>query len=858
MRLFQTLTRSVATLALVTIAACGGGGGGGGDPTPPAPAQAPVITSQPAAATVPAGQAATFSVSAAGSAPLAYQWRRGGAAIAGATAASYTTAATTLADDGASFDVVVSNAAGSATSAAAVLTVTAPPPVAVFTQQPAGATVAAGAGVSFGVAATCGGSAVTAFQWQRSSDGGTTFADIAGATTAALAFTAALSDDGARLRATTACGGQIATSDSATLAVTAPVAAAPTVCTGTGARGWCWAHPVPQGNALFGLLVDGSTQVTAVGGAGTLLRSTDGGLGWGGVSPLPDLGTNVRDLVGIARVDANRLIAVGHQVLLTSADNGARWSAVTAPAGLVLKDLQFTAVTARGGRALTTGVLAGGQGVLLASDNGGLSWTQVASPSRALWDVAFVTDTLALAVGDLTRVLRSTDGGVTWTEQRISTMASGALRKLRALDATTVLVAGDNVDGGLYRSVNGGLDWVPVASAFINGFRGLDVRHATGAALAVGANGAIFRSTDRGQAWTRIVDLQGGYTLWDVRFLSDTVALAVGDHGTVLRSTDAGLTWQPVGRSSRAANGNDAFAFDVHFGGAQVGLLAGQSGMLRSADGGRSWNTLPDFDGKRLLSVAFADASTAVALQQTEPANASEDFDLVRSTDGGLTFTPVGRFPARFVRFNGTGIGVAVGRYGAVWRSTDRGRTWTQVRPTSLAEVTLDQVRWADDTTVLAISARGLLRSTDAGLTWAAASVPPGVVFNAVAFRTGLQGLGVGYDNANATYLLRTADGGATWSATRWNTLVGNAAVYPFALAFADAQTVVVVGGSRANDPDTMAATLLRSADGGSTWTREPSNLRGDLNAVHFANPTDGVAVGSGFGVLHTTTGGAR
>jgi len=86
---------------------------------------APVITSQPASKTVTAGQTATFAVTATGGTPLAYQWRKNGAAITGATSTSYTTPAETTADNGAQFSVLVSNTAGSATSSGATLTVNA-------------------------------------------------------------------------------------------------------------------------------------------------------------------------------------------------------------------------------------------------------------------------------------------------------------------------------------------------------------------------------------------------------------------------------------------------------------------------------------------------------------------------------------------------------------------------------------------------------------------------------------------------------------------------------------------------------------------------------------------------------------
>jgi hypothetical protein len=84
---------------------------------------APAIATQPANQTVTVGQTATFSVVASGTAPLSYQWQKGGANISGATSASYTTPATTSGDNGSSFDVVVSNSAGTVTSSSATLTV---------------------------------------------------------------------------------------------------------------------------------------------------------------------------------------------------------------------------------------------------------------------------------------------------------------------------------------------------------------------------------------------------------------------------------------------------------------------------------------------------------------------------------------------------------------------------------------------------------------------------------------------------------------------------------------------------------------------------------------------------------------
>jgi len=83
----------------------------------------PAIQTHPADQTAYENETATFAVVATGSAPLAYQWKLGGADIAGATAASYVTPVADPADDGNVFTCVVTNARGSVTSLPATLTV---------------------------------------------------------------------------------------------------------------------------------------------------------------------------------------------------------------------------------------------------------------------------------------------------------------------------------------------------------------------------------------------------------------------------------------------------------------------------------------------------------------------------------------------------------------------------------------------------------------------------------------------------------------------------------------------------------------------------------------------------------------
>ncbi len=173
---------------------------------------APVITAQPVAQVVSAGQTATFTVVATGTAPLTYQWFKGGSPISGATSAAYTTLLTALSDNGSVFTVTVTNAAGTATSAMATLTVNAVPPA--ITIEPVSQTVSVGSTATFTVAAT--GTAPLTYQWFK--DG----VAIVGATVSSYTTpSTALTDTGKIFTATITNSAGNVTSSGATLTVNA-------------------------------------------------------------------------------------------------------------------------------------------------------------------------------------------------------------------------------------------------------------------------------------------------------------------------------------------------------------------------------------------------------------------------------------------------------------------------------------------------------------------------------------------------------------------------------------------------------------------------------------------------------------
>ena len=167
---------------------------------------ATTVTSQPAATSICANSNTAFSVGATGSS-LTYQWQvstNGGTTFTNLTNTapysgvttnllSITAAAATL--NGYQYRAVINSACTPLNSNAAVLTVNASPTI---TTQPANSGVCGGNSVTFSVAASGGG---LTYQWQESTDGGASFANVPSATASSYTFVATLAQNGYQYRA---------------------------------------------------------------------------------------------------------------------------------------------------------------------------------------------------------------------------------------------------------------------------------------------------------------------------------------------------------------------------------------------------------------------------------------------------------------------------------------------------------------------------------------------------------------------------------------------------------------------------------------------------------------------------------
>ena len=200
----------------------------------------PTILAQPQNQTTNQGQTAVFTVVAAGSAPLAYQWLFYSTNLAGATTSTYSVNAQP--SNAGPYSVIVTNSLGTITSSNALLTVIVPPTI---TNQPQSQTVNQGTSANFSVSAS--GTTPFAYQWLFN---GT---NIAAATASSYTRTNAQPSDGGNYSVTVSNAAGSVTSAPAMLTVN-PVPTPPAI------SGQPQNQIVSQSsNATFTVIATGST-----------------------------------------------------------------------------------------------------------------------------------------------------------------------------------------------------------------------------------------------------------------------------------------------------------------------------------------------------------------------------------------------------------------------------------------------------------------------------------------------------------------------------------------------------------------------------------------------------------------------
>jgi len=257
--------------------------------------------------------------------------------------------------------------------------------------------------------------------------------------------------------------------------------------------------------------------------------------------------------------------------------------------------------------------------------------------------------------------------------------------------------------------------------------------------------------------------------LEDVVYASPTTAFAVG-RGTIIRSTDGGYTWENLLCPTRTILRSVSFVDEM------VGVVVGDGGMiLRTDDGAETWSQQTSGTTVNLWGVSFTDSTTGTAV--------GSDGTILRTTDGGSTWGPRSSGTGAYltdVDFIDARTGVVVGIGETILRTDDGGVTWSP-QSNDPDRNNLYGVDLVDSLTCWAaghfmnpdpdpelINMGCVIRTTDAGATWSRVIELRERILTSVQFGDSLVGAAVGLDTAHLPHawgdIVKTFDGGNRWS----------------------------------------------------------------------------------------------
>jgi photosystem II stability/assembly factor-like uncharacterized protein len=281
----------------------------------------------------------------------------------------------------------------------------------------------------------------------------------------------------------------------------------------------------------------------------------------------------------------------------------------------------------------------------------------------------------------------------TWTQQ-----ISGVNARLRGVSAVSDRIAwASGANGTVLRTTNGGDTWTRVAvpGAEALDFRDVDAFSADVAYILSIGNGEasrIYKTIDAGKTWTlQLANKDPDVFLDAMAFWTRERGIAYSDSVDgrfVVFATTNGRTWEriPPDRLPPALPGEGAYAAsgtNVAVQGSHVWIGTTTSRVLHSADGGQTWTVsqtpVATSQSAGIFSIAFRDALHGIVVGGDYKQEAAAVDNAAVTSDGGKTWTPSKglsgyRSAVAFVPSTKS-TWLAIGPLGADV-SDDDGRTW--------------------------------------------------------------------------------------------------------------------------------------------------------------------------------------
>jgi photosystem II stability/assembly factor-like uncharacterized protein len=587
------------------------------------------------------------------------------------------------------------------------------------------------------------------------------------------------------------------------------------LCTSAFAQ-WSWVYPQPQGHNLNDIVFLDSQTAVGVGERGTVVVTHDKGNSWSVQVMVNGLTTSLR---AIDRLDANTAVAVGDNGLILRTDNqGANWISAASGTTSALLDVSFADAM--------HGLAAAGVTLLRTSD-GGFTWQQTPVP-RIMLAVDMISATAGVACGYDATIMYTSDGGASWSTgvTPVPAVAQLSFTSVDFIDSLHGLVAAESGIAGSPQH------------AFLSMW---------------------YVTNDGGATWSSISPFNSiDYSIYDIHIPKEVIYLGSGQviAGYFMQCcTNTAFDYYPIGEivvsndgitssHRRVTHSVNGVARNVD--GLVLGV--GDNGLIikRNPDGTyvRIGGTLHSGYAGGSAS-AFFNTSTGMVMESDDymfptAYTGTVDTNVARTSDGGKTWVTmtvqnVEWFDLAYLSINEIcAVGITVDGRPTVMRSTNGGGSWIVAWSGAASRKALRAITAVSSTRAVAVGDAGQMVVIDNGIVTPVSSGTTASL-NDVAFGSPV----VGYALAYST-MLRTSDGGATWST------VGPAPSLT-AVDFVNETRGIGVG---------EVSGIYRTLDGGTTWNQVLASPRARLEDVDFADLSHGLAVGWDGLALMTDNGG--
>ncbi len=401
-----------------------------------------------------------------------------------------------------------------------------------------------------------------------------------------------------------------------------------------------------------------------------LFRTTDGGASWAAINS----GMTTNQVTDLALSGTTLYVSTSAKGVFKSTNSGTNWTALFPDS----EYNNFHSVAVHPAQPNT--VFAGTyNGQVQRSTDGGAHWQAF----ECFPDYYRIITSLVVNRQNSQKIYAggeggfavSTDGGEHWN--RANTGLAGADVWALLIDDQDPLTwyAGTRQDG-LWRTTDGGLTWALIGGDFATKtiLAIAKVRNSN-AVYASFADAGLYKTTDRGNTWVPLGEDKLGNYVYHVA-PSPVNSQLYAFHNGVFVSSDGGTTWtsKSTGLPSYPFG---LMAFDpVDPQIMYVGYY--EQGMFKTTNGGDTWSEVGSFNMKRIRSICVDPWDARVVYAGT-------DGYLFRSTDKGATWsTSAPGLQGASLYSLAVGPGKTV--FGGSWEGTlfatrDRGETWSEFRP---------------------------------------------------------------------------------------------------------------------------------------------------------------------------------